>query len=499
MTQHKGFDGTFKNISLPDLIQMTCLAEMTMTIQVSDRERQGFIFIQNGAVIHAYTGEKLVGEDALYDILSWRRGKFETLIKPWSGAPSIDKNWMFLIIEATRRLDEQDLDENDKGWSEEPSASTLAQLADIDEILGGAGPSEQAPKTKSDGDKMAGLTRVITVDDSALMCKMLKEALESDNTVRVVGTAKNGREALEKIEQLKPDVITLDVNMPVMSGDTTLKYVMITCPCPVIIISGFVKGTPERIFEFLCLGAVDFLFKPREGEDRATLGRRLIKKIKDAAFSKGRGFRRIRQPNLVNKPDLTPVSRKPAEQLAVLAFPAGGYQEIIRLLPQLPPDIKMGLVACLDMDNEFIDIFVDYLNKRSLISIQKAHDRAPLLEGVCYVAPSGFMATVVQTMGSNVIALREKTAATSEMSLNSLLNSAASAYSDRMVGIYLAGRSGNLVEGLSAISARGGQALALTAEPSPSDTCLSADQTLGLISTYDLTDYLISITHRSQS
>ncbi|MBF0508527.1 MAG: response regulator, partial [Deltaproteobacteria bacterium] len=489
MAEQKGFDGTFKNISLPDLIQMTCLAEMTMTIQVADQDRQGLIFIQNGAVIHAYTSDKLVGEEALYNILSWRRGKFETLIKPWSGEPSIDKNWMFLIIEATRRLDERDLDENDKGWSEEPSASTLAQLADIDEILGATSQSDPPPETKPAGDKLPGLTRVVIVDDSALMCKMLKEALESDGTVRVVGIAKNGREALDKIEQLKPDVITLDVNMPVMSGDTTLKYVMITCPCPVIIISGFVKGTPERIFEFLCLGAVDFLFKPREGEDRATLGHRLIKKAKDASFSKGRGFRRIRQPNLVNKPDLTPASKKPAGQLAVLAFPAGGYQEIIRLLPTLPPDLKMGLVACLDMDNEFIDIFVDYLNKRSLISIQKAHDRAPLLEGVCYVAPNGFMATVVETMGSNVIALREKTAATSEMSLNSLLNSAASAYSDKMVGIYLAGRSGNLVEGLGAISAKGGQALAVTADTSPSNTCPSADQTSGLISTHALADY----------
>ena len=106
--------------------------------------------------------------------------------------------------------------------------------------------------------------RIMIVDDSRFIRKIVQELLQSDPGLLVAGYATNGQEALEKIDELRPDLILLDWDMPVMKGSTALMHIMIRSPCPVVILSGFVGGVGANPFDLLCLGGVDFLRKPQK-------------------------------------------------------------------------------------------------------------------------------------------------------------------------------------------------------------------------------------------
>ena len=139
--------------------------------------------------------------------------------------------------------------------------------------------------------------RVLIVDDSAVMCRALTEMLSSEEGIHVVGTARNGEEALEQIDRVRPDLITLDVNMPVMDGSTALKHIMIRNPCPVVIVSAVSQRRESNILNFLLLGAVDYIQKPVRGEAMArqrlihSVGRRRAARGPNGSVSEGKAAR----------------------------------------------------------------------------------------------------------------------------------------------------------------------------------------------------------------
>ena len=231
-----GFAGTLKNIQLNDLIQMCCLSASSLCMRVSKGQRQGTIYIVEGEIIHAACGET-VGEEAFYQILGWQTGSFESIEVSSTPERTIDKNYHFLVMEAARRVDEQNLKrtEND-----------TANAAD------GRG-----------DDRL----KVLIVDDSPMMRKILSSILTTSNKIDVVGMAGNGKEAIAMIDELSPGLVILDVNMPVMDGTSTIKHIMIKKPCPVVIMSNPGDALSKKIFNFLELGAVDFIGKPIKSHD----------------------------------------------------------------------------------------------------------------------------------------------------------------------------------------------------------------------------------------
>ena len=196
----QGFVGTLKNIQLSDLIQMCCLSPISMAIRVKQEPMEGTVFIHDGDIIHAVCGGR-TGEEAFYDILGWKHGHFETLGSRSVPERTIQKAWQSLLMEAARRIDEESAEEDERI------------------------PGTEDTDSESGADKTDPV-KVLVVDDSAMMCKALEKIICSGKKATVIGSAKNGEEALEKINQLKPDLITLDVNMPVMDGSTALKHII---------------------------------------------------------------------------------------------------------------------------------------------------------------------------------------------------------------------------------------------------------------------------------
>jgi two-component system chemotaxis response regulator CheB len=394
-----GFNGTLKNILLTDLIQICCIAGADMAIKVSNGPSEGVFYIEAGEVIHAECGD-LQGESAFFTIVGWESGSFESFGVERFPEPTISKPYMYLLMEGSRQSDESGMTEenSDEGMEvvEEPENPHSTEpiglteeispfgMDDLEASLDDALPDIDKVESSLDESSTEKIFRVMIVDDSAIMCRILSDTLSESERIEIVGTAKNGREALKKIEELKPDLITLDVNMPVMGGQTALKHIMIKNRCPVVIISSLNSGSYQNILDFLLLGAVDFIGKPVNSEDVAGQKRRIIEKIINAGNAHTDNFIRYKPPVAV-KPELKMEVTGPGRRVVLILSGAGGYSELVRLLSKIPSGIRACLVVVHDMTLSFIQPLVTYLQERSRLNVTLLSPDQKLLNEHCYI------------------------------------------------------------------------------------------------------------------
>ena len=367
----KGFKGTLSDIELIDVTQMACLSGSSMIIKVEGKRQTGLLHILDGNIVHAQTNTK-TGEEAFLEIMSWQGGKFITRKLDEMPPQTIKKNWEFLLIEATRVKDE----------------------------------TRELEKASEEG-KSKGI-RVLIVDDSRFICGKMKEFLEKDPEITVVGTALNGKEALEMLEKLSPDLITLDINMPVMSGDTALKHIMIHAPCPVVIVSGIDAGNTSAVFDFLRLGAVDFISKPQNIRQLLDQQESFARKIKIAAKARVKNFRRARSvPHVADRKTLQHPVATPRERLAVLFGMAGGCSDILKILPSLPENLNAPVLVVQQIEKNFHGNFVQFLDSISrmpVVALENGVEKT-LKKGKCYFALPGCKISVTQ--GNRLINIKK--------------------------------------------------------------------------------------------
>ncbi len=390
--RQEGFAGTLNNIQLNDIIQMCCLATSSMVIRVVQQSREGVIVISDGEIIHAKC-DKQVGESAFYEIIGWERGQFETLGEPTELVVSINKGWQFLLMEAARLKDEKSQSEDVVVNAAAESPETIP--ADEESHDKASEAPEAAPESGSNK------IRVLIVDDSPMMCKILSRLLSSSERIDIIGTAQNGEEALEKINAQKPDIITLDVNMPVMGGSTALKHIMLKNPCPVVIISSVGRKGWRNILDFLRLGAVDFIPKPSMKADMSGQEKEITRRVRQAATARVDNFRFVKAPPVITADKEAAEKNAPvwngmeytSPALIIVNSGIGGYAELMRLLPLLNNKMRGAVVALQTMPPEFAHPFCEYLNEHSLTpvepltpSIQGDHNQSVALRmGYCYV------------------------------------------------------------------------------------------------------------------
>jgi two-component system chemotaxis response regulator CheB len=256
--------------------------------------------------------------------------------------------------------------------------------------------------------------RVLVVDDSLFLRRNLPRILETDPEIEVVGTAENGAEGLQKVKDLRPDVVTLDLMMPVMDGLTALKHIMREAPTPVVIVSATSREGARVTLEALALGAVDFVTKPSGpvSLDIHTVRAELVEKIRTAYASKIKTaagvdvtrdrFRTIvkelshERPKLVTAPLGEPGVVGGGKRLIAIAASTGGPMALQHLLTRLPADLNAGLVIVLHIASGFSRPLADRLNDLSQITVREAKDRAPITPGVALISPAGMHLTVVR-------------------------------------------------------------------------------------------------------
>lgn len=334
----EGFRGTVQ-VRLPDLIQMVCLARSDLVVQVRSGGRDGSIFVKEGRIYHAETAA-LNGEAAFFEIFRWEDGHFETAPPREPRSPTIEKPWEHLLLEAVRRGDETSkadrLPVSMEETGPEPTLTSEDGSAWLEESIDRAMDSLDAYAAKlpepasleQTGPGQNQALRVLVVDDSAFFSRRLKAMLEEDPFIQVVKTAKNGREALDFLASSpSPDVITLDVHMPVMPGDTTLKHIMIRHPIPVLILSSFEGRSMESVFEFLQVGAVDISSKPREQDDPVEFGQRLRQRLRRVSRARVTHFKRWRRKPLVENHE----SIRDSGRILVILGAEGAHLQWLRL------------------------------------------------------------------------------------------------------------------------------------------------------------------------
>lgn len=304
---------------------------------------------------------------------------------------------------------------------------------------------------------MAAIVRILIVDDSAYVRKSLKQVFSRSPFLEVVGAARNGEEALELVERLEPDVVTLDMNMPGMGGMSFLLAQMARRPLPVVVVSSLdVSG--ELVLKALEAGAVDVVQKPTSlaNEKVFDIGDELISKVKAAA---GANFR---QPGPVPPPSPTKIMpRQIARQafdIIVIGVSTGGPQALKRLLPQLPANFPIPLAIVVHMPLGYTELYARSLNEVTQLEVIEAHEGAHLRPGRALLAPAGRHLSFRSSPAGEVLAHLDLNPADKphRPAVDVLFQSAAELFGSRVLGIIMTGMGSDGTEGAARIKAQQG-------------------------------------------
>jgi len=226
--------------------------------------------------------------------------------------------------------------------------------------------------------------RVLIVDDSALMRKMLTSILSEDDEIEVVGTAPDPYVAREEIKALNPDVVTLDVEMPHMNGIDFLRKIMELRPTPVVMISTLTQAGAETTLEALEIGAVDFVAKPSDAGAMAHLGGELIPKVKAAART--RVQRRVAPLNRVQRQQTWKTAHAGSDKIIAIGSSTGGVEALKAVLMELPPDVP-PIVIAQHMPERFTAAFAHRLDGECPMRVCEAAHGQLIEGGHVYIAP----------------------------------------------------------------------------------------------------------------
>ncbi len=317
---------------------------------------------------------------------------------------------------------------------------------------------------------MSERIRVLVVDDSALMRKLIPTILERDPSIEVVGTAMDGAFALKKIEELHPDVVTLDLEMPRLDGLEALRLIMRRAPMPVIVFSTHSKEGAYSTFKALALGAIDFVAKPRDAAagHLDAIAVELIDKIKVAKRASGR---KIRTEVAVEiKPQQKKAARAtlPPSRIVAIGISTGGPNALQYVLSQIPADFSAAILIVQHMPEGFTEMFAKRLDECCSLDVQEARSGDLLLAGRVLICPGNRHMMVRRMPRGDMAVLSDGPPVNGHRpSADVLFHSVAQQFALTSVGVLMTGMGDDGAEGLGAIKAAGGMTVAQS-----EDTCV---------------------------
>lgn len=313
------------------------------------------------------------------------------------------------------------------------------------------------------------MVRVMIVDDSPLVRKIAADILGGDPEIEVVATAAQAEFALNKLEKDRPDVITLDLEMPGMGGMDAIRRIMSTRPTPIVVMSAHAREGAEQTLQALELGAVEFVSKPSGSLSGgiAAVTKELIEKVKNASRTKLPPAA-VHSPGLVDL--LPPKSHVPphrsgssSSEYEVVAIGAstGGPVALRKVLTALPSELPVGIVIVQHMPPVFTRAFADRLNGFCALEVKEAEDGDWIVPGRVLLAPGDKHMTVYRAGGNRRVALGNGEQVNGHRpSVDVLMQSVADEYGERAVGIIMTGMGKDGAAGLGELHYRGGYVIA---------------------------------------
>ena len=318
------------------------------------------------------------------------------------------------------------------------------------------------------------IIKVLIIDDSAFMRKSLTLMLESDPEIRVIATARDGNDGIEKVSKLKPDIVTLDIEMPGMDGLTALKVIMEQMPVPVLMVSSLTTESAQATIQAFDLGAVDFISKDLASisTNIKNIKGELIDKIKQIARSRlvqtRFRMRRLVQSSREKKGHVKPVPKIVSfESIAsdfeavVVGVSTGGPEALNKIIPKIPGNFPVGMAIVQHMPPHFTKSLAERLNSISNVNVKEAEHGEPIQPGKILIAPGGKQMTFTND-GPYV------TTVISDEPLNELyrpsadimMKSAATSFRGPLLGVIMTGMGKDGVEGLKCVKSKGGYVIA---------------------------------------
>lgn len=312
------------------------------------------------------------------------------------------------------------------------------------------------------------MIKVLVVDDSAFNRQTLKDLLKNAGDIEVVGTATDGIDAMTKTLKLKPDLITLDVEMPRMDGFSFLRWLMHERPTPVLVVSS--QSDKKTVFKALELGAVDFIAKPtsRASMELCAIEKDLVGKV--------RGIRGLNMKVLSNTLKLiapvddglnrpAPPAFQSSTGLVAIGSSTGGPTALQVVLTKIPRDFPCGIVISQHMPRGFTKPFAERLNTLTGLRVKEAEHGDALEPGVALICPGGQHMTFKRRVGKVKVILDECAPDDKYIpSVDRMILSALDVYGENTLGVVLTGMGNDGKEGMTALHGRGGYTIAESEE-----------------------------------
>jgi len=304
------------------------------------------------------------------------------------------------------------------------------------------------------------MIRVLVVEDSPLMCKVLTNMMNADPQILVVAVASNGKEAVEVVPLLKPDFITMDMDMPIMDGLEATKQIMAYHPTPILIVSSSVfKQGMDKVFKAISHGALDVIDKSElELVGNKKSGEALIAKIKFLTSVRVMDQSLVRLRHERSTVDLRAPKKKVSDRIVAVVASTGGPQALLKILQRLPGDFPCGIVIVQHITSGFLGGLVDWLAKECKIKVKVGEDSEEIRSGVAYIAPDNFHMRV--TEGGKIRLYDEPANNGHRPSGDVLLESVAKTYGKGGVAAILTGMGRDGAMGMKAVKLSQGMTIA---------------------------------------
>ena len=303
--------------------------------------------------------------------------------------------------------------------------------------------------------------RVLVVDDSALMRKLIPQILAADSSIQVVGTAMDGNFGLKKIEELKPQVVTLDLEMPGMGGLEMLKEIMRRHRIPVIVVSSHSTEGASVTLQALSMGAFDFVAKPNDVSARMPqIAQELITKIKAAAQSRRVRMRPVPE-TLPRTQKVLPDTGKLVTRVVAIGVSTGGPHALQYVLSQLPGDFPGSILVVQHMPEGFTEMFARRLDEICAIGIKEAQSGDLLLAGRALICPGSRHLKVKRLPLGDVAVLSDDPRVNGHRpSVDVLFRSVAEEFGSKSIAVLMTGMGDDGAQGMGEVKAAGGMTMA---------------------------------------
>jgi two-component system chemotaxis response regulator CheB len=310
------------------------------------------------------------------------------------------------------------------------------------------------------------VVRVLVVDDSGFFRRRIVEILDADDRIKVVGTAANGREAIQKVMELKPDVVTMDIEMPIMDGITAVRRIMKLQPTPVLMFSSLSYEGAQATLDALDAGALDFLPKrfdefSQDREEAKRILRARVRQIgarglgpKPAAATPG--VQAAARPGMpLPRRNATP-TRRGDYRLVAIGSSTGGPVALQQVLMQLPETFPLPILLIQHMPSTFTPAFAQRLNQQCRIRVKEAEDGEMLEKGTAYLAPGGRQMGLIDRGGKVLVRIYDGDASLHyKPSVDLAFTSAAEVFPGKVLSVVLTGMGADGREGARALKKGG--------------------------------------------